>query len=243
MACIDVDALTQYECDAKLGRADALYNLGLAYSTGQGVGVDFIAGPTEILIIAQDGANPAFIAADLIAQAEHDPEAKACVTTDSAELAARVRRALRNHLEDPKLAGVARRLLASRQLILKVKDMDEAVELANRKAPEHLELCVKNPEGLVPRLTAFGSLAVGGLTSPVLEDYASGLNHILPTNSAARYAGGLSVRDFLKIQTTLRVVAEGLRRIGPLARRLAAEEGLAGHESAIAVRLKAAGIN
>jgi histidinol dehydrogenase len=207
------------------------------------VGVDFIAGPTEILIIAQAGANAAFIAADLIAQAEHDPEAKARIATDSAELAAQIRRALRNHLEDPKVSDVARRLLASRELVLKVKNMDEAVEFANRQAPEHLELCVKNPEGLVPRLTAFGSLAVGGLTSPVLEDYASGLNHILPTNSAARYAGGLSVRDFLKIQTTLRVVAEGLRRIGPLARRLAAEEGLAGHESAIAVRLKAAGIN
>ncbi len=205
------------------------------------VGVDFIAGPTEILILAQDGANADFIASDLIAQAEHDPAAQARVVTDSGRLAARIFGALGEQLADPKTRGVVRRLLASRDLVLRVKDMGEAVETANRRAPEHLELCVKNPEELIPRLTAFGSLAVGGLSSAVLEDYATGLNHILPTESAARYTGGLSVRDFLKCQTTLRVSEDGLRRIGPLARRLAEEEGLPGHAKAVALRLRAIG--
>jgi len=226
--------------DKIVGPGNAYVNSAKRLLYGQ-VGVDFMAGPTEILIIAQDGANPAFIASDLIAQAEHDPEADARVVTDSGKLAARIGGALRIQLRDPKTSSIARRLLASRELILRVKGMDEAVELANRMAPEHLEICVKRPEKLIPRLTAFGSLGIGGLASAVLEDYATGLNHILPTNSAAKYTGGLSVRDFLKCQTTLRVSKDGLRRIGPLAQRLAWEEGLPGHVNAVVQRLRAIG--
>ncbi|OGD21525.1 MAG: histidinol dehydrogenase [Candidatus Aminicenantes bacterium RBG_16_63_16] len=207
------------------------------------VGVDFIAGPTEILIIAEDGANAEFIAADLIAQAEHDPQPVGCLVTDSAGLAKRVIREVRKRLGHALTAEAARRLLANPELTLRVKSMREAVEVANAAAPEHLSLCVKDPDKLVAGLNAFGSLAVGYLTSPVLEDYASGLNHILPTNAAARYTGGLGVRDFLKVQTTLRVSEEGLGIIGPLARRLATAEGLPGHADAVVRRLRASRID
>ncbi len=223
--------------DKIVGPGNAYVNAAKRRVYGE-VGVDFIAGPTEIMIIADAGADPALIAADLVAQAEHGPLSFGRLVTDAPGLGARVIRELRKRLRDPKTSEAAGRLLADPGLIRRVKDMDEAVEAANTAAPEHLSLCVNAPENLVARLSAFGSLAVGGLTSPVLEDYASGLNHILPTNSAARFTGGLGVRDFLKVQTTLRVSEKGFERIGPLARRLAAAEGLHGHVDAVARRLK-----
>jgi len=233
---------------ATIPRADKIVGPGNVYVNAAKrrvygeAGIDFIAGPTEIMVIADDGANADFIAADLIAQAEHDPRAAARLVTDSPALAARVVREIKKRLRDPKTAESAGRLLANSGLVIRVGDLAEAVEIANDAAPEHLEVCVRAPEKITAKLTAFGSLAVGELASPVLEDYASGLNHILPTNAAARYTGGLSVRDFLKIQTTLRVSEDGLRRIGPLARRLAEAEGLLGHADAVARRLKARGI-
>jgi histidinol dehydrogenase len=202
------------------------------------VGIDFIAGPTEIMIIADSGADPAFIAADLIAQAEHGPLSTGRLVTDAPGLGARVVGELRRSRQNPATAEAAGRLLDDPGLVRRVKDLRAAVEVANEAAPEHVSLCVRRPETVAAGLRAFGSLAVGGLTSPVLEDYASGLNHILPTNAAARFTGGLGVRDFLKVQTTLRVTKKGLARIGPLARRLAAAEGLRGHAEAVARRLK-----
>lgn len=205
-------------------------------------GIDFVAGPTEIMVIADDSADPEFIAADLIAQAEHGPLSFGRVVTDSAGLGARVVRELKKQQRDPRTAEAAGRLLGDPRLVLTVKDLGLAVEAANAAAPEHLSLCVKSPEKIAAGLRAFGSLAVGGLASPVLEDYATGLNHILPTNAAARFTGGLSVRDFLKVQTTLRVSEAGLGKVGPLAGRLAAAEGLQGHALAVGRRLRARGL-
>ncbi len=238
IAAMAIGTATIPKVDKIVGPGNVYVNAAKRRVYGE-VGVDFIAGPTEIMIIADSGADPEHIAADLVAQAEHGPLSSGRLVTDAPGLGARVARELRKRQRDPKTAEAAGRLLADPGLIRRVKDMDEAVEAANTAAPEHLSLCVNAPGNLAARLSAFGSLAVGGLTSPVLEDYASGLNHILPTNTAARFTGGLGVRDFLKVQTTLRVSEEGLERIGPLARRLATEEGLHGHADAVARRLKA----
>lgn len=201
-------------------------------------GIDFIAGPTEILIIADSAANPSFVAADLISQAEHDVAARAILATDSRLLADAVELEIEKQLDRLETAGVARKSLDSNGLIVNVDNLAEAVELANRMAPEHLELQVSNPESLARGVKHFGSLFLGAFSGEALGDYSSGLNHILPTAGAASYTGGLSVRDFLKIQTILRVDERGIAAIGPAACNLANAEGLPGHASSVLVRLR-----
>jgi histidinol dehydrogenase len=202
------------------------------------VGIDFIAGPTEVLIIADDTANPEFIAADLLAQAEHDINAIPILVTDSHKLALQVTAEVKNQLSKLKTANIAQVSIEKNGKIILVENLDEAVELSNKKAPEHLELQVKDTDKYIDRLKNFGSLFIGSLAAEVLGDYSSGLNHTLPTNTTARYTGGLSVKDFLKIQTTLRLENEGLQSIGFVAKELGKMEGLAGHAESVAKRLK-----
>jgi histidinol dehydrogenase len=200
------------------------------------VGVDFIAGPTEIMIIADESADPDLIAADLLAQAEHDREAVATVVTDSQCLAARINRAVAKQLAVLPSRNTAARAIAAHGAIIIVKEISQALHIANRKAPEHLELQVKNPVRRAARLTNYGSLFIGDKAAEALGDYSSGLNHTLPTNFGSRYTGGLGVRDFIKIQTTLRLTRNGLAWIGPAAEIFARTEGLAGHGRSIARR-------
>ncbi len=202
------------------------------------VGIDFIAGPTELLIIADDQANPEFIAADLLGQAEHDVDAVPILVTTSMELARSVNLELERQLSQLNTAEIARQSLDNNGRIVLVDSLGEAIEIANRKAPEHLELQVHNAELYVDRLRNYGSLFIGSYAAEALGDYSSGLNHTLPTNNAARYTGGLSVKDFLKFQTTLRVTAEGLSSIGPAAVQLGTMEGLQGHARSVGVRMK-----
>ncbi|MFC2164487.1 histidinol dehydrogenase [Acidobacteriota bacterium] len=202
------------------------------------VGVDFIAGPTEILIIADESANPSFVAADLIAQAEHDVQARPILLTSSTDLADAVDEEIKNQLESLQTAETARHSLQENGVIILFKKVEEAVEITNRRAPEHCQLCVKNPELYEEKLMNYGSLFVGVLAPETLGDYSSGLNHILPTNGAAKYTGGLSVKDFLKIQTYLKVDQEGFKHIAPAAATMAHAEGLYGHEQAIRLREK-----
>jgi histidinol dehydrogenase len=202
------------------------------------VGVDFVAGPTEILIIADRNANPSYVAADLLAQAEHDEEARPILLTDSEMLAGAVEREMERQLKVLKSKETARRSLRNNGTVILFDHAADAVDIANRKAPEHLHLCVGNPQDYLPGLRHYGSLFIGEYAPEVLGDYSSGLNHILPTNTAARYTGGLSVRDFLKIQTVLRVDEKGFRKIGPVAASIARAEGLFGHEEAILLRLR-----
>lgn len=202
------------------------------------VGIDFVAGPTEVLIIADKDANPSFIAADLIAQAEHDVMAKPILVTDSEELATAVANEVKKQLKNLKTARVAKQSLKHNGLLLIVNSMDLAIEFANRRAPEHLELNVKNLEPFLSKLKNYGSLFIGEYSAEVLGDYSSGLNHILPTNYSSRYTGGLSVKDFIKIQTVLRVSEDGFLRIGPLAQNIAEAEGLYGHVNSVAIRMK-----
>ncbi|HNT29010.1 MAG TPA: histidinol dehydrogenase, partial [bacterium] len=156
------------------------------------VGIDFIAGPSEVLIIADDSADPRVVAADLLAQAEHDPDASAILLTTSGKLAQAVAAEVERQLALLPTAGTARPSIEDNGLIVLCDSLDDAVTVANKKAPEHLELDIRDAEKLVPRLTNYGALFIGARSAEALGDYAAGPNHTLPTGGAARYTGGLS---------------------------------------------------
>jgi histidinol dehydrogenase len=200
-------------------------------------GIDFIAGPTEVLIIADKFANPEFIACDLIAQAEHDIDAEPILITDSEELAKAVIEKVNNNLQTLETKEIAKVSLERNGKIILVKDIKDSIEIANRKAPEHLEIQLKDTEYFIKNLKNYGTLFIGENSAEVLGDYSSGLNHTLPTNYSSRYTGGLSVKDYIKIQTTLRVEKNSLGKIGIAAKNLANIEGLMGHKKSIEVRM------
>jgi len=205
------------------------------------VGIDFVAGPTEVLIIAEKTARPEWVAADLLAQAEHDVVAQPILVTDDIDFATKVSESIENQLETLTTKAIARQSIDNCGKIILVKDFDEAIELANRKAPEHLELAMekgKLRDKLVKELRNYGSLFIGHYSAEVLGDYAAGLNHTLPTSGAAHYTGGLSVRMFLKTVTTLRAEKgrPGTLKSMAAAGYLGDVEGLAGHACAARIR-------
>jgi histidinol dehydrogenase len=222
--------------DKIVGPGNLYVNLAKLAVYGK-VGIDLPAGPSEIVILADDSARPVLLAADLLAQAEHDPLAVPLLVTTSPRLAAAVQAEVKKQLRQLPTAGTARLSMASRGTILLADSLEGAIAFINRRAPEHLELQVDNAKNLVKRFTAFGSLFIGPYAAEALGDYSSGLNHILPTAGAARFSGGLSVRDFLRLATTLQVSATGLRRIGPAAQQMAEAENLSGHARSLALRL------
>lgn len=205
------------------------------------VGIDFIAGPTELLIIADESADPRFMAADLLGQAEHDVDALPLLVTTSLELANEVKHELQRQLVGLTSGEIAQKSLDNNGKIILVDSLAEAITIANKKAPEHLELQVQNAEQYIDQLRNYGSLFIGHYAAEALGDYSSGLNHTLPTNSSARYTGGLSVKDFLKFQTTLRVTETGLKSIGSTAVALGKMEGLMGHARSVEIRMKSGG--
>ncbi len=217
------------------GPGNVYVNMAKKLVYGQ-VGIDFIAGPTEILIVADSSARPEWVAADLIAQAEHDEKARPVMITPSTEAARRVNAEVTRLLNRLETKAPAAESLRKNGFILLTDSLDKAAEAANQMAPEHLQLDVKAPENWMRKFRNYGTLFLGGYACEVLGDYSSGLNHILPTNGAARFSGGLSVRHFLKTQTILKVDEKGFRNIAPAARRLAEAEGLAGHAHAVEVR-------
>jgi histidinol dehydrogenase len=194
-------------------------------------GIDFYAGPTEILIVASRGPAD-WIAADLIAQAEHDPDARAVLITPNRTLAAQVASAVAARMPAD---GPARESLAAHGAVIIAASAREAMELANLAAPEHL---VVDEEKLAKQVRNAGSVFVGPWTAQVAGDYAIGCNHVLPTAGAARVRGGLSAADFVRQITVQRLTPKGLRRIGPSVIALARAEGLEGHARSIEVRLK-----
>jgi histidinol dehydrogenase len=194
-------------------------------------GIDFYAGPTEIVIVSSRG-SAAWIAADLIAQAEHDPDARALLMTPSRRLANRVAAEVTARV--PK-DGPARASLAKHGGIIVTRSMAEAIDLANAAAPEHL---VVDDDAAAARVRAAGSLFVGGWSAQVAGDYAIGSNHVLPTAGAARVRGGLSAADFVRQITVQRLTQAGLRRIGRSVIDLATAEGLTAHAESVAVRLR-----
>ena len=194
-------------------------------------GIDFYAGPTEIVIVAARGPA-SWIAADLIAQAEHDPDARAVFITPSRKLAEQVVAQVATQLPE---AGPARAALKSHGGVIVTKTAAEAVALANTAAPEHL---VVDDERMAKQVRCTGSLFVGAWTAQVAGDYAIGSNHVLPTAGAARVRGGLSAADFVRQITVQRLTAAGLRRIGPTVIDLATAEGLSAHAASVAIRMK-----
>ncbi len=199
------------------------------------VGIDFVAGPSEVMVIADEKADAVFIAADLLAQAEHDPQARADLLTTSKKLADEVNAEVDKQLANLSTRDVAKMAMANGTIVV-VDTLEQAVEIANRRAPEHLELQVEKPQALVPQLYNYGSLFVGSWCAEVFGDYCSGTNHTLPTNGAARYSGGLSVKDYVKVLTYQQLSKEAARRLVPIASQLAGVEGLMGHKKAADIR-------
>ncbi len=200
------------------------------------VGIDFIAGQTEIMIIADETAEAKIIASDLLSQAEHDIDAMPILATTSERLAKLVLNEIEVKLKSISTKDIARQSLERNGLIILLNDIREGIELANKRGPEHLEVQTREPEKHTNKLHNYGSLFIGKYSAEALGDYSSGLNHTLPTNTTSRYTGGLCVKDFLKLQTTLRVTKEGLEEIGPVAEKLAEIEGLQAHLESIRSR-------
>jgi histidinol dehydrogenase len=200
-------------------------------------GIDIPAGPSEVMIVADGSADPAVAAADLLAQAEHDPAASAVLLTDAPALARAVDEKIDRRLSTLPDPSIALRSMESGGLIVVLDRLEDAVVIADRKAPEHLELQGARAVALADRFRRYGALFIGSLSGEVFGDYTAGTNHILPTGTAARFASGLQVRDFLNFRTTLRIEERGITGLVPATRRLAEAEGLAAHAAAAAARL------
>jgi histidinol dehydrogenase len=203
------------------------------------IDIDKIAGPSEVLVIADASADPDWIAADLLAQSEHGSgDESAILLTPYRRLAQNVVQALERGLADLPRAAAARRALLKRGAAIVVKSLAEAFELANQIAPEHLELSIAHPERWLPAVKAAGAVFLGAMSPAPLGDYLAGPNHVLPTGGAARFASPLGAYDFVKRTSIIGASAESLRQLGPQVARLARMEGFEGHARAVELRLK-----
>jgi len=205
------------------------------------VGIDMVAGPSEVVIVADDSADPEWLAADLLAQAEHDPMARALLITDAPALAPAVAEALADQLARLPRQAIAAESIEKNGAVILVDDLDSAVELANRLAPEHLELCVRVPEALLSRVRHAGAIFLGGHTPEVVGDYVAGPNHVLPTGGTARFASPLGTEDFVTRSSVIEYTPAGLRAALPHLRVLTEVEGLSGHGVAAEVRMRKEG--
>ncbi|MCL5010747.1 MAG: histidinol dehydrogenase [Patescibacteria group bacterium] len=187
-------------------------------------GIDMLAGPSEVLIIADNTASPKFLKADLLAQLEHDPLAKATLISVDEKILLKTKKEIGKPVKNLKIIGA--------------KSLSQAFNLANNEAPEHLVLAIENPKKYLSKLKNFGSLFLGNYSAVAFGDYCSGTNHILPTNQNAKFASGLSVRDFVKIQTYQQISRVGVKQIAETASQLARAEGLFWHEKSIVIRKK-----
>ncbi len=201
------------------------------------VGIDMIAGPSEILVVADSDNEPEWIAADLLSQAEHDGDAQAILITDDGDFAARVTEAVATHLARLPRANIAAASWRDHGAVIVVGSLDEAPPLVNRLAPEHLELAVAEPGRLAEAVTSAGAIFLGRHTPEAIGDYVAGPNHVLPTARSARFSSGLSPLDFLKRTTFVGCDAASLAQIGPAAVTLAEAEGLHAHALSVALRL------
>jgi histidinol dehydrogenase len=201
------------------------------------VGIDMIAGPSEVLILADASANPDWVAADLLAQAEHDTAAQSILITDDAALADDVERSLLAQLSTLRRDATARASWRDYGAILIVRDLDEAIPLVDAIAPEHLEIMAAKAEGLADKVHNTGAIFIGAHTPEAIGDYVAGSNHVLPTARSARFSSGLGVFDFMKRTSILKCGAEQLAQLGPAAIALGEAEGLDAHARSVAVRL------
>ena len=202
------------------------------------VGIDSIAGPSEVLILADGSNNPAHVAMDLMAQAEHDEAAQSILITDDASFAEAVAREVEAALTTLPRRAIAGESWSRHGAVILVRDWEEAVSLSNRLAPEHLQIMTPDPQALFSRIRHAGAAFLGRHTPEAIGDYVAGPNHVLPTGRTSRFASGLSVFDFLKRTTWVEANAAGLAAIGPSAVKLAEAEGLGAHAASVAIRLQ-----
>lgn len=228
-------------------KCDKVFGPGNAYVTeakrqvamaAGGAAIDMPAGPSEVLVIADAGANPVFVASDLLSQAEHGPDSQVFLLSNARPLLDAVAAEVDAQLARLPRADIARRALASSRLI-EVTSLDDAFEISNAYAPEHLILALRDARAWLPRVGSAGSVFLGDWAPESLGDYSSGTNHVLPTGGAARFTGGLSVASFQVAITVQEVDRAGLAAIGPDAVTLAAAEGLDAHANAVSLRLEA----
>lgn len=223
---------------------DKIFGPGNRYVTAakqlaaqRGVAIDIPAGPSEVLVIADASANPAFVAADLLSQAEHGPDSQVVLLTDSADVLDKVAAEVQRQLAElPRREVAAQALQESRAILL--RDANQMLRFSNEYAPEHLILAVADAEALAAQVTNAGSVFLGHLTPEAAGDYASGTNHTLPTNGYARNYSGVSLDSFVKKITFQRITAEGLRGLGPVVETMAEAEGLRAHARAVTLRLE-----
>ncbi len=201
------------------------------------VGIDMIAGPSEVLILADATGNPDWIAADLLAQAEHDASAQSVLITDDAKLADNVEQAVAAQLKTLPRAEVAGASWRDFGAVITVAKLDDAVALVDRLAPEHLEIAAREAEALAAKIRNAGAIFIGAHTPEAIGDYVAGSNHVLPTGRSARFSSGLSVLDFMKRTSLLKCGPEQLRALGEAAIALGEAEGLAAHARSVAIRL------
>lgn len=201
------------------------------------VGIDMIAGPSEVLVLADAGANPDWIAADLLAQAEHDTAAQSILITDDAALADAVERAVEGQLRTLPRAEIAGESWREFGAVILVEALDKAIPLVDRLAPEHLEIIAADADRLAMRIRNAGAIFLGGHTPEAIGDYVGGSNHVLPTARSARFSSGLGVPDFMKRTSLLKCDAEALRALAGAATELAEAEGLRAHARSVTIRL------
>lgn len=232
---------------ASVPACDKLYGPGNSYVTEAkqqvaqdgAAAIDMPAGPSEVLVIADAGANPAFVAADLLSQAEHGPDSQVLLLTDDAAMLERVEAQVQAQLAKLSRADIAAQALQSSRLIL-VDSLVQAFQISNRYAPEHLILALREPRDWLAQVEAAGSVFLGDYTPEALGDYCSGTNHVLPTAGAARAYSGVSVASFQNMISVQSATAQGIAAIGNCARVLARAEGLDAHENAVALRMESA---
>ena len=222
---------------------DKIFGPGNQYVTAakqliqlEGTAIDMPAGPSEVLIIADGKANAAFIAADLIAQAEHGPDSQVILVTENAPLIKKVSSEIRRQIRDLPRASIAEKSMQNSKLIL-LKNLDEAVAFSNLYAPEHLIIMVENPHKLASTINNAGSVFIGPFSPEAAGDYASGTNHTLPTGGYARSYSGVSLDSFYKTITFQEISEEGIRQIGPVVATMAEAEQLSGHARSVRIRI------
>lgn len=232
---------------ATVPRVDKIVGPGNVYVTlakrllfGQ-VGIDLLAGPSEVAVVADETADPALVAADLLSQAEHDPEAASFLFTPSEQLARQVAEELERQLEDLSRREVAAAALARHGFCLVVRSLEEALEWVNELAPEHLELMVSDPWRWLGRVQRAGAVFLGHSTPEPVGDYLAGSNHVLPTHGTARFSSGLGVEDFCRRLSVVHWTPERLRELGWAVEELAGVEGFQAHARAVRLRLQKAG--
>ncbi len=200
------------------------------------VGIDMIAGPSEVLVVADKNNDPGWIAADLLAQAEHDASAQAILMTDDKTFAKDVIEAVKHQLATLPRGNIAAASWENFGAVILLNDLSEAPELVDRIAPEHLELATQDPDSLMAKVRNAGAIFLGRYTPEVIGDYVAGSNHVLPTARSARFSSGLGVLDFMKRSSVLRLTPESLAKLGPPAMTLAQAEGLEAHSRSVGIR-------